>query len=242
MHLRPPLVALGAAVALAAALPSSASAAQRCGNVQGKTVLEDARVKVVRVRVKDARLDGSRLLGCARPNGKVFTVGERGTPGDAGPFAGANSVWTFLGARKGTYLVVRRTLGDGAAQTMIEAEWVVNLRSGFKRRFYTGTSGEGSCSGVGDGTGSASESTPPVARIVLNATGPFAVLYAQSGEPTGCYPDAGNAVLVGFRPNGKRVALDRAPVAAIAASSVLVSKTLFSWTNAGVKRSAPARS
>lgn len=222
------LLALGTGAAPA---PAQAAAGPRCNQLTGTVRIRTAKIKVVAREVKDHRLAGSRLYGCALPRGKVFVVGERGTPGDNLYY---NSTYSQFGVHAGTYLVVHRSLGDGAAQTTEQSSVVMNLRDGSERSFYEGISGEGGC---GNDEGSSSRSTPPVNRLVLRANGLLAVLYAARADaPPECYPNDGQAVLTGLLENGERLTLDLAPVADIPAESVSIVGTDFRWTRAGTAR------
>lgn len=162
----------------------------------------------------------------------MFTVGESGTPkrrvGDP------NSVGYSLGVFAGPYLQVGRSFGDGIAQIQDVDERVMDLGDGSSRRFFDGAFGESMCAGE---EGLASDSTPPVSRVVLRAGGAFAVLYANPDPGAyDCYPNDGRALLVGFPASGGRVTLDLAPIADIPADSITVGDDLFSWTNAGQRR------
>jgi hypothetical protein len=217
------------------AAPASGAAAQRCDALRGKSLISDARIKVVSQKVKDKRLKGTRVLGCALPRGKVFAVAERGTPRGGRYY---NSVTYTLGEHAGTYLDVRRYYGDGAAQTQEESSGVLDLRTGQRRTYFTGTRGEGSCAGTGRDSANA---TPPLERLVLSAGGLFAALYASTPDSAACFPNDGEAVLLGFLINGERVALDVGPVADIPADGVRLAEDEFRWLSAGAERTAPGR-
>lgn len=229
------LLALLATGALAAAAPAQAAKPQRCNTLQGTVKLRTSTIKVVERKVNDRKLLGFRLFGCALPRGRVFRIGERGVPkrrvGDP------NSVGYQLGEHAGTLLRIQRSFGDGIAQIQTIGESVVDLYDGTNRRFFTGDYGESVCAGT---EGVASDSTPPVARVVLDPGGTFAVLYANTDpEDEDCYPNDGRALLVGFPANGGRVTLDLAPIGDLPADSITIGGGLFRWTNAGQPRTEP---
>jgi hypothetical protein len=226
------LAVASVAAGLAAAAPAGA-AAQRCNELRGTTKVDDGRIKVVEKKVNDRRLKGRRAFGCSLPRGRVYTVGERGTPknrpGDP------NSVFYELGQRAGRQLEVRRTFGDGIAQIQSIRASVMDLSDGSNRTFFRGEFGESLCAGT---EGTSSSDTPPVRRLVLEPAGGFAVLYGNTRpEDDDCFPTDGRALLVGFGASGSRVTLDFAPLADIAPESVAIAGGTVSWTNAGQPRS-----
>jgi len=228
------LAALAAVAAvLLAAAPAQAAGPQRCHQLRGALKLQTRTIKVVERRVNDRRLKGGRLLGCVLPRGRVFTVGERGTPkrrvGDP------NSVDYSLGRFAGTFVRVERSFGDGIAQIKDIRESIMDLSDGSNRRFFAGAYGENVCQGD---EGVWSRRTPPVARLVLRASGAFAVLYANHDpEYDDCFPKDGHALLAGFPARGGRVTLDLAPIAELPADSIAIQGDVVSWTSAGQPRS-----
>jgi hypothetical protein len=211
----------------------AAAAKPRCNTVTGKVLLKDDSIKVVSKSVKDKRLSGRRILGCALPRGRVFAIGERGTPrGDRYE----NSASYSLGAHAGTYIDVRRFYGDGAAQTQSVSYGVVDLYDGRRRVYYRGDSGEGGCMG---GFGDSSQTTPPVEKLSIDSDGLFAVLYRSDPATVGCYPNDGQDLLLGYFDGGHTV-LDLAPAGAIDPASVEALALEFRWNNAGNAHVAPA--
>ena len=223
---------VGLVTALVTLLPatSAVAAPQRCDELQGKVKVRTAKIKVVEQRVDDRRLDGRRLLGCTLPRGRVFTVAQAGTP----KRSDINVVSYELGAKAGRFLEVRRFYGDGIAQIQDSERSVLNLADGRRRRFYEGAWGESICGGT---EGETSQSTPPVARVVLRPNGYFAVLYSSPEGREECFPNEGRSLLLGFPTGQARITLDLAPVADLPPESVRISGTTFHWTTAGEARS-----
>ena len=232
------LVAAAVAVAATAvAAPASAAVAERCDQLRGKTKIKTAKIRVVEIRARDGRLKGKRAYGCVRPRGKVHKIAEDGVPLRGRLAGNVNQIDYRLGRSAGRFLEVERSEGDGIALEQSEQKAVMDLRTGRNRRFYKGGFAESRCGG--QDAQSFSRSTPPVDRVVLSASGAFAVLYADRFDaPEGCFPFDGQALLRGFPPSGSPVRLDLAPEADIPPGSVTVAGTTVTWTNAGRQREA----
>ena len=225
---------VGAVAALVTLLPAAPAVAapQRCDELRGKVKVKTAKIKVVERRVDDRRVDGRRVLGCALPRGRVVRVAEAGSPNPRR--SDYNVVSYEFGAKAGRFLEVRRFYGDGIAQIQDSERSILNLADGRRRRFYQGAWGESLCGGT---EGETSQSTPPVARVVLRPNGYFAVLYSSPEGREECFPNEGRSLLLGFPTGQDRITLDLAPVADLPPESVRISGTTFHWTTAGEARS-----
>jgi hypothetical protein len=226
-------LAATAAVALTAA-PATANAAtaKRCDQLRGTTKVKTARIKVVEVRVNDRRFKGKRALGCALPRGRVHRIAQEGED----KTGAVNQTNYTLGAHAGRYVAVDRSWGDGIALAATENSTVMSLVTGKRRRFYSGEFSENACEGTSE-LHSTSRNTPPVQRLVLAASGAFAVHYANTQAPESCYPNDGQALLRGFPVAGPPVQLDLAPIPDLPAASLGIRGSTVSWTNAGERRS-----
>jgi hypothetical protein len=229
------LAAVGVVAGLGAAAASSAPAAQRrpalrCQKLHGPNLVHSSVIKVVRRRAKPHkdRRNAHDLLACVRPRGKVYPVGGDGTETLGGtPVAGDD---TTLGATVGTFLLTHDHSATQLPDT-VDTYKVYNVRTGRHYVYFENT----------DSTPPQprSASTPPPARVLLNRSGQLAGVFTDDGsDPRARYPDAGNALVIGFQANGRRRVLDRAPRAAIPPASLQVVGHTVRWTHAGTARSA----
>jgi hypothetical protein len=210
-----PLVLL-AGFALAADA-QTAPAATSCGKLKGKVVVDKGPIKVVKTQMRRDGFTGYAFRGCARPAGRVRTLGYAGETLLDGVIVGQSRT-SFTKAR-GTWLL--RHLSGRAGEYVESSGEVFNVATG-QRHVYWVSSRKPTpfCRGI-----------EPVATK-LDAQGRFAAVYPASGPAN----EAVHTVEAWTRSAGHK-ALDSAPAADLPPASLRSEAGTVSWTNAGTPNS-----
>jgi hypothetical protein len=221
MRARRRLLTLGllASIAVAAVMAPTASAATSCGQLKGRVVVDKSPIKIVK---KPMRRDGFRgyvFRGCARPSGRVRTLGYAGETLLDG-FIVAQSRTSFTKAR-GTWLLRHQS---GRAGEFVESSGdVLDVATGKRHVYWVSTRKPTPfCRG-----------TEPVATK-LDASGRFAAVYPAFG-PTNEVVHTVEAWTTSAGHKG----LDSALAADLPPASLRSEAGAVSWVNAGTPKSVP---
>lgn len=212
--------------ALASIAPARA-AAVGCGALEGRVVRETAALRIVAQRFRrvrgDERVVGVRLRGCARPDGRVRTLGFTVDHTDGGDLVQSRT--TLFRKPRGEWILRFTSVGN---ESHNEAEGeVLDVRTGHHHGFSLQTY---------DAYGS--EPTPPLCDSLeplatrLDATGLLAAVFeGDDGDRTVRTVEA-------FTPDGTRKALDQQDETALDPASLRLRGGVVSWTAGGEPRGA----
>jgi hypothetical protein len=211
---RSSFVVLGMAVA-SAALPGStgasvthARAPKVCSKLRGHDLAPARQVRLVKRSNSD---DGTDLLGCMLPNGRVRTIAS-----SSDLFTAVTS-YRIL-AVKGPVLALSSDSGSQYGSS--ESTWVHNLRT---NRHYD----------ILSWSAPIDEEPPAEARIDVIEAG-----VTRTGRAAAALRDGESVSVVGFSPRGSRQVLATAPADQLDAASLQVCCGTASWTQDGVQRTA----
>jgi hypothetical protein len=208
----PACVVLGLAVA-SAALPGSSGASvprapKVCSKLRGHDLAPARRVRLVKRPNSD---DGTDLLGCMLPDGRVRTLAS-----SADLFTTVTSYQIL--AVKGPALALSSQSGSQYGSS--EGTWVHNLRT--NRRY-----------GILSWSAPIGEEPPAKAHIDVVEAG-----VTRTGRAAATLRDGESVSVVGFSPRGDRQVLATAPAGQLDAASLEVCCGIATWTQDGVQRTA----
>lgn len=216
-------VALAIAIAVllpcATVMPAEAAKRSKCQRLKGPDLAPAASVKLVRRGNSD---DGTDLVGCALPSGRVRTI--------ASSQDYYTTTYTYaIRQVAGVFVLTSSTYNSQYAFS--EGVGVTDIRNG---RSYSLAS---QCFEItGSPCGSGEPTAAPAAFITKLGRAVAAIVSSPAG-PMG----PSTATIAAFDAAGRRRNLDAAPLAEIPVASLALKGVIASWTHAGQPRSADIR-
>jgi hypothetical protein len=198
-----------------AAVPAEAAKRSKCQRLKGTDLAPARSVKLVRRANHD---DGTDLVGCALPRGRVRTIVSSADY--------YTTTYTYaIRQVAGVFVLVSSSYNSQYAFS--ESVGVVDIRNG---RSY------GVASQCFEITGSpcGGEPTAAPAVFITKLGRAVAAIVSSPGGPMA----PSTATIATFDPTGKRRDLDSGPLAEIPVASLALAGTLATWTHAGQPRSA----
>lgn len=209
--------AIGENAASSRAVPAATSAEgarpararrSRCQRLRGTDRAPARRVKLVARRNED---DGTDLLGCVLPRGRVYSVASS---------AHGDTFGRSYRLRQVANAIVLVSTSSGNQYESSQRTFVQDLRTG---RAYTIAT---TCSVLFESC----EGNMSVAAAFVNSRGQAVAAVV---------PEAGNPLeIAGFPPSGRRQQLDSGPSDQLPPSSLRLTGDVATWTHAGEPRSA----